>query len=664
MTKRKSDFTLPTLDDLFTTQAERDDAKLERVKNIPLDELHPFKNHPFKILNNEEMERMIESMRKVGTITPALARPLPDGGYELISGHRRLAACQVLGIETMPVIVREMSDDEAVIAMVDANLQRETILPSEKAFAYKMKLEAIKHQGVTSRQLGEKLLSVTQVSKDSDDSERQIQRYIRLTHLIPELLSIDDLINLTFNLDCYDIMPGINDESDLGYYYAHEAGIYSEKDLGPLANYIDYERYGRDIVMDEQGRFTDEGYVRVASERWDRQFDGELDDIPDEYRITGSGEAAERDSTIAVLVVEPGKEPYVKEIDSGLESLQHEVGGYIEAIYPYEDPVALVCNEEGKLEGLPLNRALRDEDGDIYDVVAGTFMVVGLTDDSFGSLTVEQMQKFSDLFKVPEQFVKLGDKIVAIPMISKEQQKQEATEQKDFEMNADTSGLAVAGHIGTWHTIDQHEVSGHSFYLMEHDTYGDEAACIIVDERGKLVLDDVYNGFDDDTLRLLDLEVKEVPEMPDPALSVQDMKDYGYAWAGVLPAGQEAAEKALEKGCEVYRLYSDNTEGLCVDAKEIADHATKGGMLGISKESWMAALEKENYLKAAEMSMEDDYGMIDGIINNGPKEDKTAEVKAPERGEKSSIMDRLKSAKAEKQKECCPPQKHKGEIEL
>ena len=199
MTKRKSDFALPTLDDLFTTQAERDDAKLERVKNIPLDELHPFKNHPFKLLNNEEMKRMIESIRKVGTITPALARPLPDGGYELISGHRRLAACQMLGIETMPVIVREMSDDEAVIAMVDANLQRETILPSEKAFAYKMKLEAIKHQGVTSRQVGEKLLSVTQVSKDSDDSERQIQRYIRLTYLIPELLSMVDDNKIAFN---------------------------------------------------------------------------------------------------------------------------------------------------------------------------------------------------------------------------------------------------------------------------------------------------------------------------------------------------------------------------------------------------------------------------------------------------------------------------------
>ena len=199
MTKRKSDFTLPSYDDIFTTQEMRDDAKLEKVQNIPLAKLHPFKDHPFKILNNEEMERMIESIRKVGAITPALARPMPDGGYELISGHRRLAACQVLGLETMPVIVREMSDDEAVIAMVDANLQRETILPSEKAFAYKMKLDALNHQGVTSRQVGEKLLSVTQVSKDSNDSERQVHRYIRLTYLIPELLTMVDENKIAFS---------------------------------------------------------------------------------------------------------------------------------------------------------------------------------------------------------------------------------------------------------------------------------------------------------------------------------------------------------------------------------------------------------------------------------------------------------------------------------
>ena len=199
MTKRKSDFTLPTLDDLFSTQEMRDDAKLERVRNIPLGELHPFKDHPFKILNNEEMQRMIESIRKVGAITPALARPLPDGGYELISGHRRLAACQGLGLETMPVIVREMSDAEAVIAMVDANLQRETILPSEKAFAYKMKLEAIKHQGVASSQVGKKLLSIEKVGEDSGESRNQVHRYIRLTYLIPELLEMVDENKIAFN---------------------------------------------------------------------------------------------------------------------------------------------------------------------------------------------------------------------------------------------------------------------------------------------------------------------------------------------------------------------------------------------------------------------------------------------------------------------------------
>ena len=154
---RKSDFTLPTLDDLFSTQAERDDAKLERVRNIPLAELHPFKGHPFKVQNNEEMQRMIESIRKVGAITPALARPLSDGGYELISGHRRLAACQVLGMDTMPVIIRDLTDEEAVITMVDSNLQREHILPSEKAFAYKMKYDALKRKaGRLEKNLGGK----------------------------------------------------------------------------------------------------------------------------------------------------------------------------------------------------------------------------------------------------------------------------------------------------------------------------------------------------------------------------------------------------------------------------------------------------------------------------------------------------------------------------
>ena len=201
MTKRKSDFTLPTtsLDELFSSQEERDDAKLERVKEIPLNELHPFKEHPFKIQNDDEMKRLIESIQKFGTLTPALARPLPEGGYELISGHRRLAACQVLGIETMPVIIREMSDDEAVIAMVDANLQREHILPSEKAFAYKMKRDALNHQGIASPQVGEKLLTVEKIGADSGDSKNQVLRYIRLTYLISELLEMVDENKIAFN---------------------------------------------------------------------------------------------------------------------------------------------------------------------------------------------------------------------------------------------------------------------------------------------------------------------------------------------------------------------------------------------------------------------------------------------------------------------------------
>ena len=192
---RKSDFTLPTLDDLFSTQAGRDDAKLERVRNIPLAELHPFKGHPFKVQNNEEMQRMIESIRKVGAITPALARPLPDGGYELISGHRRLAACKALGMDAMPVIIRDLTDEEAVITMVDSNLQREHILPSEKAFAYKMKYDAIKRspgRKENGDQLGHQIKSIDSLAENSPDSRNQIQRYIRLTHLIPGILKLVD----------------------------------------------------------------------------------------------------------------------------------------------------------------------------------------------------------------------------------------------------------------------------------------------------------------------------------------------------------------------------------------------------------------------------------------------------------------------------------------
>lgn len=170
----------------------------ENVQSIPINEIQPFREHPFIVADNEDMAKIVESIGKVGTITPLLARTSPDGGYELISGHRRLEACRKLGLKTIPVIVREMTDDEAVIAMVDANLQREHILPSEKAFAYKIKLEAMKHQGVASRQVVGKRESADGVS--ANKSGRTVQRYIRLTKLIPQLLKMVDEERIAFSV--------------------------------------------------------------------------------------------------------------------------------------------------------------------------------------------------------------------------------------------------------------------------------------------------------------------------------------------------------------------------------------------------------------------------------------------------------------------------------
>lgn len=578
-----------------------------------------------------------------------------------------------------------------------------------------------------------------------------------------EVSTLDDLINLTFNLDSYDFIPDVHDESDLGYYYVHEAGIYSEKELGPLANYIDYERFGRDVAMDESGKFTDNGYVRSNGNGWTRMFDGTLDDIPDEYRITGSGENHEHDSMITVLVVEPMKEPIVKEIDSGLKSLQHEVGGSIEAVYPYDDPVALICDEEGKLQGKELNRALRGNDGDVYDVIAGTFLVTGLAGDNFGSLTPELANKFAEQFRQPEMFVRINGSIHALPVPASEDQGDAKTDiptstvdiyqlkdspqRRDLFMEShdrlekrgmkvdkanydliysgalrageslesvyerfnlhhtadfrghslsvsdvivvhekgtdtahyvdsigfkelpeflqeniaavtlDTAGLAVTDHIGTWHTIEQTVVNGETYSLMEHDTYGDEAASIIIDSKGRLVLDEIYNGFDDDVTRQLELEQMQVAELPDTSISTDEMKDYGYAWGGMLPMREQAALGVLDKPeCTVYKLFIDNTEARVTEKPEIADHAKKDGIFGVEKEAWVMALERENYLKSAEISTEDDYGMIDGIINNGPREEP--------KSEKSSIMERLIEARSDKAPEKTAPKKTKGDLEL
>ena len=172
----------------------------ERVQELPLSELHPFEGHPFRVVDDEDMEKTVESIKEYGVLTPAIVRPDPYGGYEIIAGHRRHHASGLAGKETMPVIIRDMDDDAAIILLVDSNLHRENILPSERAYAYRMKLDAIKHQGkATSRQLGEKSLSVAQISTAANESQRQIHRYVRLTELIPQLLDMVDKKKLAFN---------------------------------------------------------------------------------------------------------------------------------------------------------------------------------------------------------------------------------------------------------------------------------------------------------------------------------------------------------------------------------------------------------------------------------------------------------------------------------
>lgn len=251
---RLIDLGLTGYEELFMSTEERLDAKKPKVEAIPLAALTPFRNHPFKVKEDEEMAQLMRSIADTGVLSPALARPLPGGGYELISGHRRLAACKALGMDAMPVIIRDLTDEEAVITMVDSNLQREHILPSEKAFAYKMKLEAMKHQGRrTSDQLGQKF-SVEQIADDSPDSKTQIQRYIRLTNLIPEILQMvdDGKIALTPAVELSYLQP------------SEQETLFSIMDCDEVTPSLSQAQRLR--RMSEEQRFTDSAVMQVMSE--------------------------------------------------------------------------------------------------------------------------------------------------------------------------------------------------------------------------------------------------------------------------------------------------------------------------------------------------------------------------------------------------------------
>lgn len=267
MPKNDLNVTLKGIDELlFSTEEQRQEEKREQVQQIPIDELHPFTNHPFKVLDDDSMEQTIKSIKEYGVLSPLIARPRPDGdGYEIISGHRRQFAARQAGLETLPVIVREMEDDAATILMIDSNLQREHILPSERAFAYKMKLDAIKHQGarsdLTSSQVGMKLQALDIVGKDAGDSRNQVHRFIRLTNLIPELLNMVDEKMVSFN-------PAV----ELSYL-SPEQQQEMVRAMDDTQNAPSVSQAKRIKELAQKGEFTSEAVVTIMGEEKKSELD-------------------------------------------------------------------------------------------------------------------------------------------------------------------------------------------------------------------------------------------------------------------------------------------------------------------------------------------------------------------------------------------------------
>ena len=611
--------------------------------------------------------------------------------------------------------------------------------------------------GVSS-QLGEyenldKLNYLAGVIAELDASDREKYEAVLESGLSLGQDGIDGLINLAYNLDNYDMLPGVEDEDDLGRYYAELMyGEDMEKKMGELANYIDFARYGSDCQINESGMFTDKGYMRDTGCDWNEYFDGSLEDIPDEYRL---GDSSEKEAEkIKVLVLEPMKKPYVKEIVHTLENLQKEVGGSIEAVYPFEDKVAIICNDEHKFNGMPMNRCLRDQDGEIYDILGGNLLVVGLTEYDFGSLTQEQVERFSEFFGTPEMFVNINGSLMVLPVPDAELEKVHEQENvtdatysiyqlkrdedmrdysfvsmdelnrrgltvnpdnyekvyeapktaedtldsiyyrfnmehpadfrghslsvsdvivfhengvdtahyvdsygftaipdfvsaKEVAVSMDTVGLSVEGHDGTWHSIEELTVQGNSYFLMESETYGQDANMLVVDHAGVLIAEDITAVERDNVRGIINevlyekVEAMAVEVVPDKTITQENMVEYGYDWVGMIPLREQAAEKLYDAGVEIFELRQDNSEAAIDSKADITDHAEKGGIFGVEKVAWAKFIEANSIAKVEEM-LEDDYGMIDGIINNGSKKEKDDK----EADRKSSVMEKLKEKQA------------------
>jgi len=614
--------------------------------------------------------------------------------------------------------------------------------------------------------------------------------------------SVKDFINLTDNLDKYDIYPGINDYDDLGRMYIDEYGSLEVPEH--LKNYIDYEAYGRDIAMDEIGTFTGQGYVRDTGDSFIERYDGNREDIPWEYRVTVTPEEQEfldeqaeeltedekldmvqedgtgHEDTMTVLVVEPLKEPYLKELPPGLSAMQKEVDGMIAAAYPFEDPVAIVCNDEGKINGMELNRALRDGNGQIYDIVAGPFLVVGLGEEDFTSLPQELAQKYMEHFKTPEMFAQVNGDIVAIPVPAEEYRTMPEPEVKPAAPDDLLTGEKIKTPRGSFSLTDmtreQMEAAGYGFHHGSDDGRyhimgNGTRAFAIINENARTY--DIYQLKDFPDRR--DYAFEPLDRLREHGRSV-DMQNYDKVYSGAMfpgenlesiysrfnmdrpedftghslsvsdvvvirQNGQEAAHYCdsfgfaevpeflelvqqpetkltfyvaecieftslgeyhdnltLQEALEIYRsipadrmnggkgigfnledgsVYDGEfglLSGNIIDADTVNDiqHFRESPLVQLAVRQMITAMPQAelldrkgfyDYLKNAEMSTEDDYGMIDGIINNGKKE-----VTPPGPDEKTSIRGRLAEAKREcanrKPPEVKKPEKNGPEHDL
>lgn len=377
------------------------------------------------------------------------------------------------------------------------------------------------------------------------------------------------LINLTFNIDKYDLNTSVFDEEELGRYIIQESGEYDRWKIEDIWDYIDYEAFGRDRSINEGGTFTERGYIVDNLQNWHEEYEGTLESIPEECRLTNKKDSmidAERDavqkSKLKVLVVEPDKEPYVKFIEPGYRSLQAEVDGTIQGVYPFADPVGIICNDDGKWMGMPLNRALRDDQGTVYDIVAGTFVIAGVSEDDYCSMDDSMIEKYTHMFKHPEMFIQVAGEIKALPV-------------------------------------------------------------------------------------------------PDHTITAEQLKEYGHDSYGIAPMREKMAHKLFDTGLRVYNLIPGGTVERTESHQDIIEHAEKGGYFAIEKGQWMMFIEKKSLEKVEEL-LEDDYNMIDGIINNGekPKEDRSEK--------KTSVMEKLheKKMEASMMEKTAPKQEKSKAIEL